>query len=296
MSAAVASVPVPPLRRPRRNERLPASLGLSLAMHLLLVAALAVAVRWNVEPQGSAVVELWGPLAGAEKAAATPEPEAAAPPPQPAPPPVQAQPEPVRPQVDIALEQEKKRREAESRRQAQEEARRKEERERIEADKRRAAEEDQRKQAAADAEKKRQAAQREQEQRLAAQSAELRKQIEARTQAQAGGSGAPGPVAALGRGSADAGYAAQVIACIRPHIVYAVPDNIKPGQYRAEFVVHLLPSGEQVGSPRLDRSSGLAGFDGAVGRALRRCDPFPRKKDGTVDRTVTVVVDPVDAR
>jgi colicin import membrane protein len=290
----VPPIAPPPPRVPRGGARVPASFGLSLAMHLLLFAALAFAVRWKVEPQGAVVAELWGLPANVEAPLVQPTPPVPTPPVVESSPP-QIKPEPAKPEVDIALEQEKKRRaaEAEARRQAErkkaEDLVRQKERAQAEAE---AAQ----KRTAAEADKKRQITQREQDQRLATQSAELRKQIQARTQAQAGGSGAPGAAAAVGRGSADAGYAAQVIACIRPHIVYAVPDNIQPGQYRTEFVVQLLPSGEQVGSPRLDRPSGLAGFDGAVERAIRRCDPFPRKKDGTVDRTVTVIVDPVDTR
>lgn len=277
--SAVAALPKGP---PRTGERLPASFGLSLAMHLLLFAALAFVVRWNVAPQGMVVAELWGVPARVE-----PPPEAVAPPA----PPSEPAPAPAKPEVDIALEQEKKRRAAE---QAQREAEKKRQ---AEEAARKQAEAEKKKRAAADAEKQRQAAaQREQEQREAVKVEAIRRQQTERLLAQAGGSGAPGTVAAGARGSADAGYAGAVIACIRPHIAFAVPDNIKPGQYRVEYVVHLLPSGEQVGAPRLDKASGLAGFDSAVERAIRRCDPFPRKKDGTVDRVVTVAVDPVDAR
>ena len=64
--SAVATLPKRP---PRAGERLPASFGLSLAMHLLLFAALAFVVRWNVEPQGMVVAEacligLTGAIAG----------------------------------------------------------------------------------------------------------------------------------------------------------------------------------------------------------------------------------------
>jgi colicin import membrane protein len=287
--SAVATLPKRP---PRAGERLPASFGLSLAMHLLLFAALAFVVRWNVEPQGMVVAELWGVPARVEPqptppappvAVAVPEPESA--------PAAEVKPAPTKPEVDIALEQEKKRRAAE------EEARREAEKKRKADEAARAKAEAEKKRAAAEADKQRQvAAQREQERRDQENIAAIRKQQQERILAQAGGSGAPGPEARGARGSGDPGYAGAVIACIRPHIAFAVPDNIKPGQYRVEYVVHLLPSGEQVGAPRLDKPSGLAGFDGAVERAIRRCDPFPRKKDGTVDRVVTVAVDPVDAR
>ena len=43
-------------------------------------------------------------------------------------------------------------------------------------------------------------------------------------------------------------------------------------------------------------AAGLAGYDEAVERAIRRTDPFPRKRDGTVDRTVIIRFRPVDAQ
>jgi hypothetical protein len=44
------------------------------------------------------------------------------------------------------------------------------------------------------------------------------------------------------------------------------------------------------------RASGLAGYDAAAERAIRRCDPFPRKRDGTIDRTIDVRMYPVEPR
>jgi len=42
--------------------------------------------------------------------------------------------------------------------------------------------------------------------------------------------------------------------------------------------------------------SGLPGYDEAVERAIRRTDPFPRRRDGTVERTVIIRFRPVDAQ
>ncbi|MFN7309270.1 MAG: hypothetical protein ACK5S1_00505, partial [bacterium] len=212
--SAVATLPKRP---PRSGERLPASFGLSLAMHLLFFAALAFVVRWNVEPQGMVVAELWGVPARVGPQPTPPAPPVAVPEPEPAPA-AEVKPAPTKPEVDIALEQEKKRRAAE------EEARREAEKKRKSDEAARAKAEAEKKRAAAEADKQRQAAaQREQEKRLAAQAAEFRKQIEARTQAQAGGSGAPGLEARGGRGSADAGYEGAGRACIRAHGAFAVP-------------------------------------------------------------------------
>jgi colicin import membrane protein len=92
------------------------------------------------------------------------------------------------------------------------------------------------------------------------------------------------------------GYESQVIGCIRPHIVFSVPDNLAARQNVAEFEVTLLPTGEQVGAPKLLRASGIGAYDQAVERAIRRCDPFPRPRDGAMPRSLRLTFDPVETR
>ena len=112
-----------------------------------------------------------------------------------------------------------------------------------------------------------------------------------RALAQAGKS----PAVASGSGFSDK-YAAQVITCIRPHIVFNVPDSISAQQHVAVFEVTLLPTGEQAGAPRLVKGSGLTAYDQAVERAIRRCDPFPPPREGTMPRSVRLLFDPVETR
>jgi colicin import membrane protein len=87
-----------------------------------------------------------------------------------------------------------------------------------------------------------------------------------------------------------------VVGCIRPHIVFNVPDGVKPKQHVAEFEVQLLPTGEQATAPRLLKASGLGAYDQAVERAIRRCDPFPRPREGAMPRSLRLTFDPVDTR
>ena len=101
--------------------------------------------------------------------------------------------------------------------------------------------------------------------------------------------------AAASPGLSDS-YRGQIVGCIRPYIAFNVPDGLRPRQYVAEFEVSLLPSGEQVGAPRLVNASGLATFDQAVERAIRRCDPFPRPREGAMPRSVRLAFDPVEMR
>lgn len=98
-------------------------------------------------------------------------------------------------------------------------------------------------------------------------------------------------------GAAAAQWQSRVIACIRPHISIEVSPNMKRGQYVAQYRVKLLPTGEQMGAPVLERASGWKAYDQAVERAIRRCNPFP-KPDGRheMPREVELSFDPVDDR
>lgn len=99
------------------------------------------------------------------------------------------------------------------------------------------------------------------------------------------------------RGSLSVQYTTRVIACIRPHIVFAVPANITRGTHQAVYSISLLPDGSQSGRPARMKSSGLPAFDDAVERAIRRCNPFPRPTDGaTLPRSMQITFDPVDAK
>jgi colicin import membrane protein len=292
-------------QQPRSEQNTPAAFLLALAMHALLVGALWISVQWNVEPSGAVVVELWGsPPAGP---AAAPEPVVVAPPPPP-PAPVKAEPEPERPDADIVLQQEKKRLEAERRleeeRRLEAERKKQAEQKRREAEAKRLAEEKKQ----LEAERKKQAEamaqaaerKREEERREAVRNAEQARMLAQAAGGSPGGSaagsvgGRPGGTAAAGAGGGDATYAGQLIALIRPRIIFAVPENT-PASIHAEFQVDLLPTGEILAVRKL-KASGLPGYDEAVERAIRRTDPFPRKRDGTVDRTVIIRFRPVDAQ
>jgi TonB C terminal len=88
-------------------------------------------------------------------------------------------------------------------------------------------------------------------------------------------------------------YADQIRACIRPHVVFAVPQGTSD-QVHAVFKVELLPTGEQAAPPRLAKSSGLPGYDDAAYQAIVTCNPFPRDRDGTVPRSFTLKMYPTD--
>jgi colicin import membrane protein len=75
------------------------------------------------------------------------------------------------------------------------------------------------------------------------------------------------------RGLAD--YAAKIRGKVRGNIV--LPPNIQ-GNPEAIFEVNQLPSGEVL-SVKLKRSSGNAGLDEAIERAIRKSSPLPKPDD-----------------
>ena len=124
--------------------------------------------------------------------------------------------------------------------------------------------------------------------------AEKRRQEELQRIAAAAGSPSPASGSATGAaGGMSDSYRGRVIGCIRPHIFFRVSNDVRPGQYVAEFEVQLLPTGE-VAALKLLTPSGLAAYDDAVDRAIRQCKPFPLPKDGA--RTIRLGFDPVDTR
>lgn len=261
-------------RRPRRRwhtpERSAPAFGLSLLAHAVLFIAIAFAVRWKTEPAGMVVAELWGGMP-----AATVEPPPA-PPPPPVVKPVPVEPPPEPRKADIVEQK------------APEPVKKAEPEKKVEPAKK------------AEPDPRIEQQKREGEKALKAEQAAAAKIREAAMQRALAAASAPagpagGSPSAGGAGLAR-GYESQVVSCIRPHIVFSVPDGLRPKQHVAEFEVQLLPSGEQVGIPRLLAPSGLAAYDQAVERAIRRCDPFPRPREGAMPRSLRLTFDPVETR
>jgi colicin import membrane protein len=84
----------------------------------------------------------------------------------------------------------------------------------------------------------------------------------------------------------DAGYIGKLTALIKSNTTFAGSTDV-PGNPKAVFKVELLPTGEIL-SVRLTRSSGVPQFDDAVERGINKSSPLPKKKDGTVERTIVV--------
>jgi colicin import membrane protein len=257
-------------RLPRSRDNLPTSFGLALLMHGLLFVGMTLAVQWRTQPAAPIVAELWSSL--------PPQQVIDVAPPPPPPPPPRIEPEPER-EAEIALKVEKKPPPKIEPKKEEKKPEPKKEEKKPEPKK-----EPPKEVKKVDAKKEEPPGPRTDMERL---------------MAQAGAAPAPGGAPTAGatasgvRGS-DGGYSALVIACVRPHIAFVVPEGTGTNVY-ADFRVELLPDGA-VASVRLVRASGLAGYDAAAERAIRRCDPFPRKRDGTIDRTIDVRMYPVEPR
>jgi colicin import membrane protein len=298
----------------------PRAVLLALLAHGLLIIALTWGVSWRREAEDAAIeAELWSSTVqqAAPRAVApvptppAPAPTPAPPPPPPPPPPPQAvRPPPPAPprEPDIALEREKKlqeqrERELEQQQQRRLEAQRKAAQEKKEQEARQRAEDEaerrkeeqqklaeQKRQQEAAAKQAEAARKKEAEAKQAAQAAKDRADTLRRMQAMAGSGNESATGTAARSSGPSGGYAARIAAAVRPNIVY--PDaELVSGNPTAEFDVSLAPDGTIVGV-KLRKSSGVANWDEAAERGLRRTEKLPRDVDGRIFPALTVALQP----
>jgi len=284
-------------RTPISNEHgidKPAGLAAALVVHAVLAFGLLTVFQWHTQPQ-SVYAELWAPenasgdVVQPKAVTPTPPPEEKIEPTKPTP---QEIAERVQHEAEIRLAEEKKRKELEAQAQKKLEQERAEERRRLEEQRQKELEEQRRK----DLEAQRKKEQQRQEQLRQQELARILGAAKAKPDQAVGSTkGDKRAVQQNLAGSLNASYSAKVIACIRPHIVFQVPPNLKRGEKQAIYAVHLLPDGSQPKSPEKLKSSGWPAYDAAVERAIRQCNPFPRPNSGQVlPRLMRITFDPVD--
>lgn len=310
---------VPPEPKP-----LPSFL-LAVAVHAALLAFLAIGVSWQKVNPVSVEAEVWDmsvqtaaapelPPEPAPEPEPEPEPAPEPTPPPPPPEPVVERPAPT-PDPEIALREEKKRKEEEAKKAAAEDKKRKEleqkkrdeaeQKKRDEAEQKKRDEAEQKKRDEAekkkleDAERKKNeaaekkkadaaAAEKKKKEAAAAkaEAAKLEKFRKEELQRMAGAMGSTGTAAKSTGPRSDGGYIAAITAAIKSATAY--PGNTDVGgNPRATFRVEQLPTGE-IMSVRLVKSSGVPEFDRAVENGIKKASPLPKKKDGTVERTLDV--------
>ena len=84
----------------------------------------------------------------------------------------------------------------------------------------------------------------------------------------------------------DAGYLAGIRTKVKSTTSYTGNTDVA-GNPTAEFKIEQLPSGE-IMNVKLVKSSGVSTFDDAVEKGIIKASPLPKKKDGTVERTLVI--------
>ncbi|GAA0406547.1 cell envelope integrity protein TolA [Massilia aurea] len=120
----------------------------------------------------------------------------------------------------------------------------------------------------------------------AAEDAKLAKLRADELKRMAGAMGSGGSAAKSTGPKSDGGYIAAITAAIKSSTAYPGNTDVS-GNPRATFRVEQLPTGE-IMSVRLVKSSGVPEFDRAVENGIKKASPLPKKKDGTVERTLDV--------
>jgi colicin import membrane protein len=293
-------------RVPPEPNRWPA-IGLAVGVHAMLLAFLVIGINWTNNQPVAVEAEVWdmavqqaAPPAPQPEPQPEPEPETPPPTPRAVEPPPVAEPAPPK-QPDIALEREKKRKEELKQRQEQEREqerieREQEKKEKALADKKKKLEDEKKAQELAkkeeEAQKKKDKAEKEKTEKLAkakadkAEAAKLQKLRDDEMKRLTSGAGSSGSAEKSTAPRIDKGYIASIAAKIKGNTTYPGSTDV-PGNPEVVFQVDQLPNGEIV-SVRKTKSSGIQAFDDAVERGINKSSPLPKKKDGTVERSLPV--------
>lgn len=102
----------------------------------------------------------------------------------------------------------------------------------------------------------------------------------------AGAAGSTGTAQKATAPRRDDGYLASITSKIKSTTSYLGNTDL-PGNPRAVFRIEELPTGEII-SVKMIKSSGVPGFDEAVEKGIIKSSPLPKKKDGTVERSLEI--------
>ncbi|MCG2586150.1 cell envelope integrity protein TolA [Massilia sp. TS11] len=283
-----APLPGSPYQVPPEPQRLRA-IALALGVHAALLLFLWGGIQWQNSQPTAVEAEVWD--LSTQQAAPTPPPPAEAEPqPQSAPAPEPVKAEPPAPAVDIRLE--KLKAEKEKKKQLEEKKL---------AEKKAAAEkkakdlaEKKAKEEQALAEKKAADAKAAKSKKALAEQKALDKlrEEEMRRITGAVGSGGSGTAAQSTAPRIDSGYMAALVAKIKSNIAYSGSLDV-PGAPKAVYRIEQLPTGEIIAVKKV-KSSGIPAYDSAVENAIAKSSPLPKKKDGTVERSIEAVFDMKD--
>jgi colicin import membrane protein len=292
-----------PYKVPRQHNGFRSGL-LAVAMHAVLLLFLWVGVSWQNNEPTEVQAEIWDmKVQDAAPPAPTPDP---APQPDPEPEPEVVKPPPPAPKVEappepkvdpeIALQKLKKKKLEEEKLEKLEQARLKKEADeklaKLEAkqkadqkakEEKEKAEDEAKEKALADKEKKKAATEKAAKEK--AEKAAKDKAFAAELSRITGSAakGTTGTAAQSTGGRVDGGYASAIKAKIKSNLVYGSEDD----SLTASYVITQLPTGEII-SARKAKGSGSTAYDNAIENAIAKSSPLPKKKDGTVEREITL--------
>jgi colicin import membrane protein len=278
-----------PYQVPPEPSRWPA-IALAVAVHALLLAFLWFGIDWQNNEPVAVEAEVWDMKTQVAAPPPPPPPEEVQPEPQPAPPP-KAAPQPVEKpavQPDINLEREKKRKELLKKQEEERELQKAKAREGAKAKElaeKKAREEEEKQELKKEAEKKK-AEKLAKAKAAAADKARLAKMRADDLKRIMGAAGSTGTAAKSTAPRMDSGYIASISAKVKSTTNYLGSTDL-PGNPRVEFHVEQLPTGEVMSVKKI-KSSGVAAFDDAVEKGIIKASPLPKKKDGTVERSLEI--------
>ncbi len=258
---------------PRDPNRF-SSMMMAVIVHAGLLLCLYLSVRWQNTAPVQVEAEVWDMKIQSAAAPAEPVPEQVA---EPTPPVAAPEPEPVVAKApDIALVKAKQLKEA--REKALEEQKRKMAEKKL-ADEKLAKEKAAKELAAKKLQEKQANSKKAQEEQKALDKA---REAELRRITGAAGTGGEAPKSTAPRN--DPGYVASLVNKIRRNLVYTGSTDI-PGDPRAIYRIEQLPTGDIISVKKI-KSSGVPEYDRAVENAINASSPLPKKKDGTVERSI----------
>jgi colicin import membrane protein len=272
------------------------SIALAAAVHAGLLAFLYIGISWQNTAPVAVEAEVWDMKTQAAAPPPPPPPEVVEPEPAPTPrvvePPPQVE-QPVAPKPpDIALERERRK----------EEKRKLLEAQRLEDEKLAKEQKLAEKKAKELADKKAEEADKKLEEKQLAEKAKADKAAKAKLAADEqkkldkmradetrrimAGSGTSGEAEKSTAPRIDSGYLASITSKIKSTTSYPGSTDV-PGNPKAVFKVEELPTGEII-SVKLVKSSGIPAFDDSVEKGIIKASPLPKKKNGTVERTLEI--------
>lgn len=270
-----------PYRVPREPNP-GSSLLMAVVVHAALLAFLWIGVSWQSSEPTSVEAEVWD--LKTESAAAPPEPApepVRRPEPKPEPLPPKVVEEPLAPKApDIALERLKEQKKKLAEKKLAEEKLKE-----IEKEKEKELAE-QKAQELAELKAKEKADKLAKAKAEAAEQKKIQDMRDREMKRIAGALGANGTAAKSTAPRSDPGYKSAIAAKIKSASRYPGDKDV-PGDPAVEFRIEQLPTGEII-SVRKTKGSGIPAFDEAIERAINNSSPLPKKKDGTVERSLLI--------